>query len=132
MKAKFKRFCRKTIAIVLGLFLGWIVADVCFDQVPMTAYASDTAGAPPHAPLAEQDDTMHSIEALKPEAGTPWFGKLVLFAVLMFVAAAVLGPVAQSLKSPEPPERDEHHGHDAHGHDAHGKDAHAHAAPAHH
>lgn len=123
MNARFKRSCRKLIAVVLGLFLGWMAADVAFDQLPSAAYGatSPATGAADHA----HEEVKHSMEALKPTAASPWQGKLIRVAILLFLAAVVLGPIAQSLKSPEPPERDEHHGHDDHAHAAHGHDAHA-------
>lgn len=125
MKSRFAKFCRKSLAIALGLFLGWMAADVAFDQLATTAYGATAA---PGVPVDQHDEVAHAMEALTHVGGAPWYGKMVLAVVMLFIAAAVLGPIAQSLKSPEPPERDEH---DAHGdgHDAHGHDAgHGHAA----
>lgn len=125
MKSTRKRLVRKTVAILIGLFLGWLAADVAFDQVP-TAAAASAAPAAGGAVKADEHAEMHSMEALTLQGGKGyWFGKVVRVSLLLFLAAAVLGPVAMSLKSPEPPERDEPHGHDAKGHDGHAHAPHA-------
>jgi hypothetical protein len=119
-----KRFLRRCLACFLGLYLGWMAAALAFDQVPQAAYAESPAAHPgekeghPH-----EEGQVHSIEALKVEESF-WFGKVVAGAVLLFVAAAVLGPLALSLKGPEPIERDQAHGHDHH--DAHTDHSHGH------
>lgn len=115
------RTIRKSLGIIVGLFLGLIAAEVAFDQTPVsTAYAASAASDA----KAEGPHVMHSIDALKPgPSASGWFGKVVRVSILLFLAAVALGPVAMSLKAPLPPERDEAHGHDAHGtagHAAHG------------
>ena len=125
MNARFKRSFRKMIAIMLGLFLGWMAADVAFEQLPSAAYGASTG---PGAVVEAENDVKQAMEALKPTAASPWQGKLIRARILLFLAAVALGPIAQSLKSPEPPEPDEHHGHDDHSHDAHAPHAaHGHA-----
>jgi len=124
-----KRVLRRTLAIMLGLYLGWIAADVAFEQLPSldSAAFADSAPQPGNAAAGDDHGHVHSIEALTPGEGqTPWFGKMVFFAAALFVLAAVLGPVAMSLKSPEPPEPKDHDHHDDHTHVAHGHGAAAH------
>ena len=131
MTRKPRRILRRTLAIMLGIYLGWVAADVAFEQVPGPDSSAFGAAAGGVEAAGGHDGHMHSIDALKPGPGhTPWFGKVVFFAVTLFVAAAVLGPVALSLKSPEPPDPADHHdAHDDHAHGGgHGHDAHGHAA----
>ncbi len=128
LRHRAKRYLRKTIAIVLGLWLGLISADGAFNQLPTQAYgAASTTG---EAGGQKQDQTEASIQALATDS-SHWYGRMIRGCVLLFVAAVVLGPAALSLKTPEPPERDEHddHSHDAHAadpHAAHGGHGHAH------
>ncbi|MEX2213672.1 MAG: hypothetical protein WD768_06070 [Phycisphaeraceae bacterium] len=132
------RRLRKLTAIVIGLALGWTIAELAFNQVPQAsnaAMAATAAAAPegdhPKPVGGEVDHAKHdhhapaSVMNLKPGEGqTPWFGTVVWYAILLFVLAAALGPLVIALKGPDLPEPVAKH--DAHGHDDHGhsKDAH--------
>lgn len=135
MRSKPKRLFRRTMAVLLGLWLGWLAADVAFEQVPGAGLATPAfAAAGPSGEGADHADHEHvrSVEALKPHDGAPWIWKVILFSALLFGAAALIGPAVMSLKAPEPPEPADDHGHDAgdshgggHGH-GHG-DSHGHS-----
>ena len=110
VKSSRRRFLRRTVAIALGLFLGLLAAEVALDQRPTAA----AYGSSPTSIETKPDERgpSHAVDALALQGGKgPWFGKLVRFTALLFFAAVVLGPVAIALKSPEPPEGEETHGH---------------------
>ena len=86
------------------------------DQQPKDAAKSkDTHNH--HAP--------ESVQNLVPGKGqTDWYGRVVWYAVLLFILAVVLGPVVIALKGPDLPDpadkHDDHAHGGGHGHDAHG------------
>lgn len=160
MNKRVKRFAVKFVAAVLGLWLGWQAAGVAMTQVPgpeqafvRQATATATLAAKEAAPAGDAGkaakegaktggaDHPESTHLLKPGQGqTPWYGQVKFWIAGLFVLAAIIGPLAMKLKTPEPPDPADAHGHDDHAHDDHGH-GHAHgghaaghghaAAPAH-
>ncbi len=153
MNKRVKRFGLKFVGVVLGLWLGWQAAGVAMMQVPgpeqefarqaattatmaaakESAPAGDAGKATGHDGKAGGAEHPESTHLLKPGEGqTPWYGRVVFWAVALFVLAAIIGPLAMKLKTPEPPDPADAHGHDDHAHDDHGHGAsHGHETKAH-
>lgn len=116
----------KTIAIVLGLVLGWWAAG--FVQTTITA-AQDPHGpaetheshdaAPDETPHGEQvhgegghgDGHGGAARALVPEENPPYFAAMTTIIIVLFVLAAVVGSAALLIKGPEPPDLADEHDH---------------------
>jgi hypothetical protein len=119
-----KRFARRSLAIVVGLTLGWYAAGFS---------SAATSGDPHDAPAGDHDEAARAAAELAPtHEPTPWFRPVVGSAVGLFAAAIVLGIPALKLRGPLPPDpadvHDTHAAHDTHGHqdDSHGGHAHSH------
>ncbi len=131
----------KTIAIGLGLALGWWAAGVVQDSLsaaqdphadpPSTASVAEgpqetghggDAGSPhgpdaPHrdADHGEQDDVAHhdnaNVRALAPREDPGFFSAMTTMIIVLFVLAAVVGSAALLMRGPEPPDPADEHHH---------------------
>jgi hypothetical protein len=114
------RIARRTLVWVVGLSLGWYVAGVSLHASDESQ--GDHAPAGSHAP-AHGDDHGHddpAVDAAKQlrvprHESASWYPRVVTGAVLLFGAAALLGPFALRSQPVEPQEEDDH-GHGGHGH----------------
>lgn len=120
-----KRMTRRSLAILLGLTLGWYAAGL----MPGTSVtmAAD-GGTSTHKSDEHHDhdhDADHAPAATMLSVGpsqSPWLSSVLTAAAGLFAAAIVLGIPAMKLRGPEPVEPADHaddHHHD-HGHDGHG------------
>ena len=122
-----KRLTRRTLAIVLGLALGWWCAGLA-PQIPpavgvsFAEEAHDTSASDHAAKHGQEDphDSGHSgaNELVPKEGDTPWFKPVIIATMSLFLAAIVLGIPALKLRGPEPPDPADASTHD---HDEHGE-----------
>ncbi len=128
------RFTRRTLAVVLGLALGWYIAGTAGHLLPgasisladdphdqaTSGQAHPSESGPGHSNPSEAD--AHGPQAardLVPGANDVPFIRPVVYATAgLFIAAIVLGIPALALRGPEPPDPADEH--------AHGRDDHAH------
>ena len=107
---------RMLIAFVAVALLAWtptFAADTHGTAAaPSQAHDPHTTTTAAHAPVAKQ--------AVLPPVGIRWPTVLMLIVIGMFVAAAVIGPIASALMPEEPPAPVAHHhdDHADHGHNA--------------
>ena len=108
-----KRLTR-TLAIVMGLGLGWWVAGLAPQILP--GVEASFADQDEHGQASEGQSVEHEDSAaseLVPEKKDAPFYKPVLWAIVgLFIAAVVLGIPALKLRGPEPPDPAAAHGHD--------------------
>jgi hypothetical protein len=115
------RIARRTIFWIVCLSLGWYVAGVSLHASDET-HSDHAAAAFTHAPAHDEahphdDPAVDAAKALRvPRHETAsWYPRVITGAVLLFGAAALLGPFALRSQPTEPQEEDDH-GHDDHGH----------------
>jgi len=126
-----ERLTRRTVAVILGLSLGWWIAGLAPHFVPGVgmSFAGEAQSTSPSVHTVEDDhgDASGSGHSggraghLVPrEADTFWYKPVLIAVISLFVAAIVLGIPALRLRGPEPPESadptDAAHDHDAQSH----------------
>ena len=127
------RFTRRTLAVVLGLGLGWYIAGTAGHLLPAVgALRADnphdqTASGEAHPSESRSgDDNLSGDVAHGPQAAkdlvpgandVPFIRPVVYAAAGLFIAAIMLGIPALALRGPEPPDPANEH--------AHGRDDHA-------
>ena len=115
--ARIRRFCRRGLATLLGLWLGWQVAGVAFNQLPSATYADEAPRDAASASSAPQGPRRHATESqdhdghghspaaqqLVPGDGqTDWYGSVIWGAIALFAAAVLIGVPLLRLLPPEP------------------------------
>ena len=130
---------RMTLAITLGLVLGWTAAGYLEGHLPGTVSSALAAEVPgdadsgaqtEHHGDADPHDEHHDLgegraqaQELVPREATDWYRPVVNIAVALFATALVIGCTVIALKGPDAPDpADDHddHGHqNEHGHGHH-------------
>jgi len=132
----FRGRVRRTLAILFGLYLGWSVAGVAFNELnasPAQPSADQLASAAPaagdDAAEAAKDDK-HEHHPLVPHEDTSWHGGVIAAAIGLFILAIAAGLIFGENPAPPPAHHDDHGDHDDHGHDdkSHGEHGHEHKA----
>jgi hypothetical protein len=144
-KPSMKRWLRRTLAVVVGLSLGWLAAGFLPSSLSATPNESRPEGHvhPSTQPAAaaelthepavegesgEHDAGLAAAQNLVPAPGsTPWL-RPVLFGIAgLFVAALVVGLAVRAWGIRDPSivatEEDQKAAHDDHAHDDHGHDS---------
>ena len=131
-----KRLCRRSISILIGLVLGWMVAGMMMGESVSLAEEghhvehaadSDADTGHGHDDHADHHESAHdghendlaaqAAASLVPkETDIAWYGTVLVLAGGLFLAAILLGYPVMKLSGPEPPDPAADHGHDDHGH----------------
>lgn len=126
---------RISLAIVLGLALGWTAAGYLQGHLPGTVASvmaaetpadADSHAGPVHHDAADEHDEYHDLgegraqaQRLVPREATDWYRPVLNIAAALFIAALVIGSSVLALKGPDAPDPADHH--DDHGdHGEHG------------
>lgn len=109
-----KRLTRRTLAIVMGLGLGWWVAGLAPQILPgvEVSFADQNEHAHSNEGNSVHGEDSAASELVPEKKHAPFFKPVLGTIVGLFIAAVVLGIPALKLRGPEPPDPAAAHEHD--------------------